>query len=337
MPIKKVFIHGRDNVNWSIDSDRKHLENFLDELNIQRTRFFILANIVHSVWWNALLSYKSIPLLYKKLIATATNYIELTNRGFNKIKKHIDLWIAPNKKQLELFKDNDIPVVYQPFYVDEQTFYYLNKSKEELCHLLNLDYEVIKRKFLMGSFQRDSLGSDLSKPKWQKNPELFLDILEELPHKDKWLLVLAGPRRHYLITQCKKRNIPYYYYGKMPSGLTDDISINTLNKEKMNLLYNLIDLYIISSKSEGGPKAVLEAAWCKTMVISTDVGLAPDVLDSLCMYETKNDAVKFIMGNALKENVEILRKCIQNNYNNVSKICGFDAIKKRWQKIYETL
>lgn len=335
--IKKVFIHGRENINWSIDFDRKHLENFFDELNIQRTRFFLLANIVHSVWWNDLLSFKNTFLLYKKLIATATNYIELTNRDFNKIKKYVNLWIAPNEKQLKLFKDNNIPVAYQPFYVNEKMFYSLNKTKKELCHLLNFDYELIKGKFLIGSFQRDSLGLDLSKPKWQKNPELLLNILQELPNKNKWLLVLAGPRRHYLIIQCKKRNIPFYYYGKKVSGLTDDISFNILNKQKMNLLYNLIDLYLISSKSEGGPKAVLEAAWCKTMVISTNVGLAPDILDNLCIYETKSDAVKFIIDNFFKKDFEIISKCIQENYKNVSNICSFESTKKRWQKIYETL
>ena len=54
--------------------------------------------------------------------------------------------------------------------------------------------------------------------------------------------------------------------------------MNTVDKKNMNKLYNLSDLYVVSSRSEGGPKAVLEAAFAGTMILSTGVGLAPDFL-----------------------------------------------------------
>ena len=48
--------------------------------------------------------------------------------------------------------------------------------------------------------------------------------------------------------------------------------------ETLNELYNCIDLYVVSSRIEGGPQAVPECAITRTPIISTDVGLAPEIL-----------------------------------------------------------
>ena len=149
-------------------------------------------------------------------------------------------------------------------------------NKNELLNEFSIPEKLFKDKVIIGSFQRDSLGSDLTQPKWQKNPELFINLLKELP-KDKFILLLAGPRRHFVINNCKKYNIPYYYIGREIDG--DDLDINTLEIDQMPLLYHLTDIYLVTSASEGGPKAVMEAATTKTFILSTDVGLAPDFLN----------------------------------------------------------
>ncbi len=46
----------------------------------------------------------------------------------------------------------------------------------------------------------------------------------------------------------------------------------------MNDLYNCLDLYVVSSRIEGGPQAIPECAMTRTPIISTDVGLAPEIL-----------------------------------------------------------
>ncbi len=73
----KVYLHGRDNVGWSIDSDRKHTEKFLKDIGLGITNNFITADVIHSVWWNQLLTKRYYFLRFKnKIIATATNKIE---------------------------------------------------------------------------------------------------------------------------------------------------------------------------------------------------------------------------------------------------------------------
>ena len=37
---------------------------------------------------------------------------------------------------------------------------------------------------------------------------------------------------------------------------------------KMNKLYNILDLYIVSSRFEGGPQSIMECAVTKTPIIS---------------------------------------------------------------------
>ena len=80
-----------------------------------------------------------------------------------------------------------------------------------------------------------------------------------------------------------------------------------LPRETLNLLYNLLDLYLVTSRSEGGPRSLMEAAAAQCKVLSTRVGLAEDLLDPACIYASPIDAVSLIeqdiSGNGLARTV----------------------------------
>jgi glycosyltransferase involved in cell wall biosynthesis len=223
-----------------------------------------------------------------------------------------------------------------PFYVDEQLFKDLKLSRNELARQLNLNGSNIENKCIIGSFQRDSRGDDLSKSKWHKNPEMMLDILNRLD-KTKIILLLAGPRRHFIIRECRKHGIPYIFYGdeSFIDKNLDDVSTNTVSYEKINLLYNLSDLCLLTSASEGGPKAVIEAGLTKTLVLCTPVGFAPDLLDpqSIC---TTTDEFRLKIESMIS-NPNSVDDLIQKNYENVSKINNFEAYKQRIKHIIDTV
>jgi glycosyltransferase involved in cell wall biosynthesis len=80
-------------------------------------------------------------------------------------------------------------------------------------------------------------------------------------------VVLAGWRRQYVMNRLQNSDIKYHYF-EMPSF------------ETVNKLYNSIDLYVVGSRFEGGPQALLECAMTKTSIISTNVGMAEDILDN---------------------------------------------------------
>ena len=57
-----------------------------------------------------------------------------------------------------------------------------------------------------------------------------------------------------------------------------------IDLDKLNNLYNILDLYIVSSRIEGGPQAIFECAASMTPIISTDVGIASKILNKKSIY-----------------------------------------------------
>ena len=56
----------------------------------------------------------------------------------------------------------------------------------------------------------------------------------------------------------------------------------------MNELYNCLDLYTVSSRVEGGPQSIFECSLVKTPIISTDVGLASEILSPESIFSMNN-------------------------------------------------
>ncbi|MFQ5419145.1 MAG: glycosyltransferase, partial [Anaerolineae bacterium] len=86
--------------------------------------------------------------------------------------------------------------------------------------------------------------------------------------------------------------VPFTFIGRITEG--DDKTINLLSHETINQLYNLLDLYLVTSRSEGGPRAILEAAAANCKIISTPVGLAGDVLEQTAVYPDPPAAIHTI-------------------------------------------
>ena len=219
---KKVYILGQEGTGWSIDKDRYYTQKAIEQLDgYVITDNIFKADIIYAIWWNRLLTipFKIFNTFFKKkIIATITNDLAHQESMAKKL-------------------------IFNPFYVDENIFNKLDITKQEICNMLNIDYQVIENKVLIGSFQRDSLGSDLTQPKWQKDPDMLIDIMKLLD-KNKYLLLLAGPRRHYVIEECKKQDINYLFVGDESyiKDKKDDINSNGLPIEKMPYLYNLTDI-----------------------------------------------------------------------------------------------
>ena len=338
-----IKIIGKEGQGWSIDSDRYFTEKAIKELNYKTVNCFFNADIVFSVWYSYIFRLKLTHFrLFKgkrKFIFTVTNDIEDNNKNIDKYKKITDCWICANNKQKKYLlrqNVNENQIFINPFYVDENIFKTLSISKKEIAEKLKISYDLIKNKFLIGSFQRDSLGKDLTKPKWHKNPELLIEILKNID-KNKFILLLAGPRRHFIVSECKKYNIPYIFVGNenFINEMKDDVAINNLSKNKINLLYNLIDLYIVTSASEGGPKAIIEASLTKTAILSTPVGFAPEMLNSDFICNNKDEFL--IKINKLTENESYRKKVVAENYEKVSKINNFDAYKQRIKNIIDKI
>jgi len=335
----KIYILGLDNTGWSIDKDHLHTKKALEDAGYTITNNILVADIIYAVWWNILLSKKARILCtffkHKKIIATITNDLSHQDKELNQLIKMADIYVYANRKQKNILLNKGIhkeKIFFNPFYVDENIFKDMESDRPTLAKQLGIDFELIKGKYLIGSFQRDSLGADLSKPKWQKNPDGLIDIIAKSGRRDL-VLVLAGPRRHYIVNRCKTESVPYIFVGNINTidKNTDDIFENNLDEHTMALLYNLIDAYIVTSLSEGGPKAIPEAVLTKTPVITSDVGFAKDLLSDESIYIDSKDAVNKI--DLLMNDPEYKNNLIKENCQKASRYYSFDLYKDRMKEI----
>lgn len=337
----RIYVDGYEREEWSISQDSKHLSEALTRIGADHVRRFWEADIVHNLWWNCLLRFGGFPLRSRKnILVTASNFIDdsdeefLLRKEFRKMQRQQYAWIAPSEKQLRFFVRNNMKAYYRPFYVDLSIFFPIRDSSDrnELCARFQIPVEKLEGRRVLASFQRDSLGSDLSVPKRQKGPDVLIDILKEMP-RERFILLLAGPRRHFILRECQRHNIPYHYIGTETE--LDDIGLNSIAMVDMPYLYALADLYLITSRIEGGPKSVLEGTACKTPVLSTNVGLAKDFLDDENVFDYIDDYKRrlfTILSSDLAS--DVLQASVEQQYERVAGVLSESRMDSQLRQMY---
>ncbi len=341
----KIYIDGADNLGWHVDVERQHLKEALTRLGVIEEPSALGADIIHNVWWDSFICnrtrFERCVLQFKKnVLLTASNFIDLDDplydrrSLFKRINKYKRAWIVPSLKQKKVLERHNILCFYQPFYLDLSLFHPLRdeKRKDELAHELGIPREIYRDKVIIGSFQRDSDGKCLTQPKWQKDPDLMLAILKDLPRK-AFVLLLAGPRRHYVLKKCKEYNISYWYIGTEKEE--DDLNDNALDISLMPKLYAFIDLYVVTSRSEGGPKAILEATATKTLLMSTDVGLAADFLHPGNVFRKREEYIKAVHDFVMRKGQgDVYKMQVDEQYKTCKNLLDQNAMDHRLLNIY---
>lgn len=329
---KKVYLTGGDDIGWAIDEDlklaRQSLEGVVDFAGLTE------CEVIHCVWWEGLNMIEK-PLLANKTIvchvpAEPFRYLSLPSHRH--VMNVVDVWITRTKQASEQLKSIDVENFLIPYLVDTDIFKPLPANYHEILSIKE-QLEIPSDKFLIGNFQRDTEGSDLMSPKLVKGPDIFLEIVTELKRRElNFQVILAGPRRHWLRKNLRDRGVPFTFIGKPVEG--DDIHINSLPRTSLNLLYNIIDLYVVASRSEGGPHSILEACASKTLVISSDVGLARDNLSENAIFEAPDIAVELI-ASEIKSGA--LNGTIETNYDKVISNNTPGSAKPLFRMLYERL
>ena len=182
--------------------------------------------------------------------------------------QYVDLYHVislKTKEQLERLTSKEIISI--PFWVNQENLFQIDNKGN-----LRKKYGFTEDDYIIGSFQRDTEGSDLVSPKLIKGPDIFIDLVNRLSKTKNVKVLLSGTRRQYVISNLEKLGIPYEYF--------EMVQIDQLNE-----FYNILDLYLVSSRLEGGPQAVLECAVTKTPIISTDVGVASEILHPESIFD----------------------------------------------------
>ncbi len=306
----KIYINSAKE-NWVVD-------RFIDEwnkFNFKQSKNFRFGDKI--VWLIAPWTWRKIPkkyLIKNKVVCTIHHIDEDKFKSNEEIEfkdrdKFVDYYhVISNKTFDQVIKLTDKPVHKIPFWVNQNLWFEI-KNKEQLRE----KYSVDPNSYLVGSFQRDTEGNDLVSPKLSKGPDRFLEIVEYLNTKNENLqIILTGKRRNYILDELSRREINYKYF-EMTSF------------QNLNELYNILDLYIVSSRYEGGPQSILETAMTRTPIISTDVGIASEILDKKSIFNMNNykDAIP---------NTDI-------SYENAKRYLipeGFKEFNKLFREIYES-
>jgi len=192
------------------------------------------------------------------------------------VSRHIDQFLTTVPRLSRIVASNSLvhdrllswgvpseKIVRIPIGVDTNVF---SPPSDEQRHHAREKFNVPKDAIVIGSFQKDGVGwGDGMEPKLIKGPDIFVETMKELAKVLPVFVMLTGPARGYVKERLKAFGIPYAH--AYPDAHADLVQC-----------YHALDLYTVSSREEGGPMGLMESMSTHVPVVSTYVGMAPDLI-----------------------------------------------------------
>ena len=254
--IKNNFKHIKlkKNILPLIDLNKKI--HFLDFFNFIKFRYFSFCNFYTLSYFHGYPDSieKNLKYKFKKLIS---------------LKSHFNLLHVSHNKMKNYFLDagiNENNLIKIPICLDDKDFLLKNTTKFKIRKKYNLPINA----FIIGSFQKDGNGwGEGNEMKFIKGPDILCKAVSILSNKiPEMLILLTGPSRGYVKKKLYEKNIKF-------------IHLENLKYKDVIELYRALDLYLISSREEGGPRAFAEAMISKTPIVSTPVGMVGDFIEEM--------------------------------------------------------
>lgn len=336
-PYSHIYIIG-DNASWVIDEEAKKFKELLNGMglsaSINKRMYF---NIPQIVYYTSQFSLND-ETIYKSKNKIVVDYFHgHPDKGanfkkcFESLKKHhkeISRVRVSNKEMEKLIKTSGIDpskVARIPISIDIETFKPKTPEKrQEIRKML----EIPENAVVIGSFQKDGVGwSEGNEPKLIKGPDIFLKVIEKLKNEIPNIhVLLSGPARGFVKAGLASMGIPFThrYYS---------------DYKKIADLYDALDLYIISSREEGGPKALLESMAKGVPVVTTAVGQCKDlVVNEQNALITDIDDIDDLFNCSIRViKDENLRKTLINNGYITAKENSYGAQLLLWKEFFRNI
>ncbi len=244
----------------------------------------------------------SVPKLSK--IVTAASIIE------NRLLQ----WGVPREK-----------VVRIPIGVDTSLF---TPPSVELKNSIRNKLGIPENFVIVGSFQKDGNGwGEGLRPKLIKGPDIFIDSIVKLNKEFPVFVVLTGPARGYVKKGLEKHNIPYIHHFLQ-------------NYLDLVPYYQVLDLYLVTSREEGGPKSIPESMATGVPVVSTKVGMAEDMIfdgETGCLVDIEDVEMIVKRSADLLSNKDKINEIVLSALNVVNDYDWKNIAKLHYEKIYISL
>jgi glycosyltransferase involved in cell wall biosynthesis len=336
----RLHITTGDGIGWAIDEDarlmRQALSGLAEFVPIEQSQ------AVLATWYIRLTGgpgQKPVPpesLAGKQILCWSPNrpLFDATSADFSRARGIVGRWIVGSSQGRHEMAAMGLPATRIPYLVDNSTFRPLGKSDGSLQELRK-QLHIPDGHYVIGNFFRDTEGDGTGRPKLQKGPDVFLEIIRQL--RERGVLVhvlLAGPRRSWLRAALRQLNVSYSFAGRETEAGEDDLSCNTLSRQRLNELYNLLDLYLVPSRWEGGPHATLEATAAGVPVLSRPVGIAQDILEPEAMFDHPHEAADRIKNDLDKGT---LRACLPQHQLRLAANHLPTAVAPLWSQLLREL
>jgi glycosyltransferase involved in cell wall biosynthesis len=211
-----------------------------------------------------------------------------------------------------------------PLGVDTSLFIPAN-DKDLIRDELNIPLDAV----VIGSFQKDGVGWGTGdQPKLIKGPDILVDVIKKLAAHYPVHVLLVGPARGYVVNNLRASGVKFTYVGYLKNYC--DIA----------RYYRALDFYLITSRIEGGPKAILEAWASGIPVVSTRVGMVPDISTDgeTALLADVEDTETLCHQAARVIDDEHLRKRLIENGNNVVQQYSWDKTARQYyDRMYSRL
>ena len=323
--------------NWSIKWDGKYIQSALHK-NLNKETV-ILSNFPTLGLGRKVLHFGSqyMWLDWEKLLPKHNKYIVSFFHGKPEdgpeVKKHIEEFIKSRHSLFKIITASSL--VYQrlldwgveetqlkliPIGVDTELFNISNKIfKSNIRSQLGFK----DNEFVIGSFQKDGVGwAKGEDPKFIKGPDLFVKTVELISKELPIAVLLTGPARGYVKNELRKRKIKFKH-------------VYVDRYQEIARYYQALDLYIISSREEGGPKALVESMASGVPIISTNVGMAGDfivnghngsIIKDFDPKKIAQKSIEMLIDPNKKIKIRNARKdIIRADWNNISKVLWKDV------------
>jgi glycosyltransferase involved in cell wall biosynthesis len=274
----RLFVVG-DDLGWSIDDDRARLIATAERLGVEvaptswarfaRRQAVFTSNHFDALQPRWLESSHRLGLSYFHGRPGTPGYPEF-DRAYETLRRHsarLDRIQVTHAEMRDLVVGAGVDpecVFTIPIGVDLPLFPF---GDAELRAVARHALGVPESAFVVGSFQKDGVGfGEGLEPKLVKGPDILAATLEQLRSSIPELFVLlTGYARGYVRRRLTDAGIPHSH-------------VYLRSRDQLAQAYHALDVYLVTSRQEGGPKAVLEAMATGVPLVTTRVGQAPELV-----------------------------------------------------------
>ncbi len=333
LSFKAKLIYLVEEANWAIEWVGNYITYYLRKLysiNAEiASQYFARNKIIHYGEITCLIRDNSILGMRKSNKNILTLYHIPSYDNIKSIlyylNQKLDLIHTSNniaKQKLIEYGFEESKIILIPLGVDLSKF---KRFNNDLRIKIKKNFNLPHNKIIIGSFQQDCWKNGT--PVERKGPDILCEVLKRLSEQFDIHVLLTGPGRIFVKKRLDEYHIPYTH-----------IFLN--NYKDMVYCYNVLDLYLITSRVEGGPLALLESMATGVPVITTKVGMAPEVINnSINGFITNIDDINQLFEYSTKiiENKDVREKIIHNALESIKDYSWEKITKQYYLKIYKKI